>query len=311
MKSSFKGIKFFCSLLIIIGFILISFRYFEAKLIWNGIKAIIGSPFTFFIILSVYFLSFCLKAAAWRMYLNGRPRFSTCLLGILYSLFVNHLLPIKTGDLVRIKIMSSRDDMDDETAAHSVIVLRLLDMICLIVFTVIGLLFLQVGFKVPVQLIIIGSVLFILSIVLAFCLFPAFLKRHIGLLKNALNGTNGMLILAATVSSWMLEAAVLYGTAYILHVNLSIPASIFANSVTVSGQIFQVTPGGIANYESFLVFALSLFGFAIKKGYAIAVITHAVKFFFSYAAGVIAVLIYPISLKTLIDWSWIKGVRGK
>ena len=87
--------------------------------------------------------------------------------------------------------------------------------------------------------------------------------------------------------------------------------AVFANSVTVSGQIFQITPGGIGNYESFLVFALRLFGFPIQEGYTIAIVTHAVKFFFSYAAGAMAVFIYPIPFKTVIRWIKVRGVRGR
>ena len=79
--------------------------------------------------------------------------FLTCLLGVLYSLFVNHLLPIKAGDLVRMKIMSTRDDISGEDAAHSVIILRLLDMIFLIGFTIIGFLVLGVDFQISIPLV--------------------------------------------------------------------------------------------------------------------------------------------------------------
>ena len=77
--------------------------------------------------------------------------------------------------------------------------------------------------------------------------------------------------------------------------------AVFANSVTVSGQIFQITPGGIANYESFLVFALRLFGFTIQEGYTIAIVTHAVKFFFPMLQGP---LLYCIShpIQNIIEW---------
>ena len=235
--------------------------------IWNGIKAIIQSPFILFTILTVYLLSFCLKALAWKWYLNGRPRFSTCLLGVLYSLFVNHLLPIKAGDLVRMKIMSTRDDISGEDAAHSVIILRLLDMICLIGFTMIGLFVLGVDFQIPIPLIKIGSIVLVLSMVVVVRFFPAFLKRQFELFKQAFRGRNGMVIFTAIGFSWILEAAVLYGTVIVYNGNLSILEAVFANSVTVSGQIFQITPGGIANYESFLVFALRLFGFTIQEGY--------------------------------------------
>jgi glycosyltransferase AglD len=311
MKLSFKKIKLLCSLLILSFFFYLTFHYFDFEWIWNGIKAIIQSPFILTTMLTVYFLSFCLKALAWKWYLNGRPRFSTCLLGVLYSLFVNHLLPIKLGDLVRMKIMSTRDDISAKDAAHSVIILRLFDMICLIGSTLIGFFVLEVDIKIPILLITIGSIVVILLMVVVAYFFPTFLKCQFELFKQAFKGRNGMVIFTAIGFSWILEAAVLYGTVIVYNGNLSILEAIFSNSVTVSGQIFQITPGGIANYESFLVFALRLFGFTIQEGYNIAIVTHAVKFFFSYAAGVMVLLVYPIPFRTLLSWISVKGVRGK
>jgi glycosyltransferase AglD len=311
MKLSFKTIKFLCSLFILSIFFYLTFHYFDGEWIWDGIMAIIQSPFILFTILTVYLLSFCLKALAWKVYLNGRPRFSTCLLGVLYSLFVNHLLPIKAGDLVRMKIMSTRDDISGEDAAHSVIILRLIDMCCLIGFTLIGLFVLGVDFQIPIPLIIIGSLVFVLTLVFVGRFFPVFLKRQIELFKQGFSGRNGIVILTAVCVSWILEAAVLYGTVIVYNGNLSINEAVFANSVTVSGQIFQITPGGIANYESFLVFALRLFGFSMQVGYTIAIVTHAVKFLFSYTAGFMAVIIYPIPFKTVLSWIRVRGVRRR
>ncbi|MBB6446977.1 lysylphosphatidylglycerol synthase transmembrane domain-containing protein [Bacillus benzoevorans] len=311
MKLSFKTIKFLCALLILSIFCYLTFHYFDGKGIWHGVKDIIQSPFILFTILAVYLVSFCLKALAWKWYLNDRPRFSTCLLGVLYSLLVNHLLPLKAGDLVRMKIMSTRDDINFEETAHSVIVLRLLDMICLIGFTLIGLFILNVDFQISIPLITMGSIVFVLSMLIVVRFFPTFLKRQFKLFKQAFRGVKGIFIFTAIGFSWMLEAAILYGTVMVYNGKLSILEAVFANSVTVSGQIFQITPGGIANYESFLVFALRLFGFAMQEGYMIAIVTHAVKFFFSYAAGVVAVLIYPIPIKTVLSWSRVRGVRGR
>ena len=311
MKLSFKTIKFIGSLLIVSFFFYLTFHYFDGEWIWKGIKAIIQSPIILFAILTLYLLSFCLKAIAWKVYLNGRPRFLTCLLGVLYSLFVNHLLPIKAGDLVRMKIMSTRDDISGEDAAHSVIILRLLDMIFLIGFTIIGFFVLGVDFQISIPLVTIGCIGLVLAIVVVLRFFPAFLRRQFELFKQAFSGKNGMVISTAIGLSWILEAAILYGTVIVYNGDLSMIEAVFANSVTVSGQIFQITPGGIANYESFLVFALRLFGFTIQEGYTIAIVTHAVKFFFSYAAGAMAVFIYPIPFKTVLSWIRVRGVRGR
>ncbi|WHY03412.1 lysylphosphatidylglycerol synthase transmembrane domain-containing protein [Neobacillus sp. DY30] len=311
MRLSFKTIKFICSVIIIGVFFYLTVQYFNGEWIMEGIKAMIQSPFTLTAIFLIYFLSFCLKSIAWKVYLNGRPRFSTCLLGVIYSLFINHVLPVKAGDLVRMKVLSTRDNIGGEESAHSVIILRLLDIFCLIGLTMIGLFVLGVDFKIPTTLITIGFIIIGLFLVIVVRFFPAFFKRQVELLKKGLRGKNGMIILIAVSTSWVLEAAVLYGTVTIYHRDLSVLEAVFANSVTVSGQIFQITPGGIANYESFLVFALRLFGITIQEGYTIAIVTHAVKFFFSYVAGIMAIIIYPIPFNTMLSWIRVKGVRGR
>lgn len=245
------------------------------------------------------------------MYLNGIPRFSTCLLGIIYSLFINHLSPIKVGDFVRMRIMSTRDNVSGEDAAHSVVVLRLLDMFCLIAYTLIGLFVLEVNFEIPTLLIVISGSILSVGVIAIFRMYPDFVKRQFEIFKKAFRGRNGLAMIAVIAFSWILEAVVIYGTITIYDRNLSIFEAVFANSITVAGQIFQITPGGIANYESFLVFALGLFGFSGQEGYTIAIVTHAIKFFFSYSAGLIALLIYPIPFKTILSWSRAKGVRKR
>ncbi|MEH6946992.1 lysylphosphatidylglycerol synthase transmembrane domain-containing protein [Bacillus sp. JJ634] len=313
MKASFKGtVKLIIAVLILIGFIVLTLHYFDGEYVWNSLIKLFHHPFLLVLIFIVYLMSFCFKAMAWKLYLQGRARFSTCLLGILYSLFVNHLIPIKIGDLVRMKILSMRDcHIKNEEAIHSVIVLRILDMISLIGITLIGLLSLEVRFVIPFWTIILGIVICSFTLLIMKKYAREFLKRHISLFKHAFSGKNGFVIIFMTVISWTLEAGVLYFTVIALSGDLSFWEAVFANSVTIAGQVFQITPGGIANYESFLVFALSVVGFTMKDGYTIAVLTHAIKFFFSYLVGAVAFVKYPISLKTVKEWIKVRGVTRK
>lgn len=307
MKRFFRLVP---AVLVFIVFIFLTLHYFDGEQIWNGLIGLLEHPVLLVSIWIVYFLSFCLKACAWQLYLKGKVRFSTCLLGILYSLLVNHLFPIKVGDLVRAKVLSMRDDkVNDEEAFHSVFVLRFLDMLCLIGITLTGMLSLNVSFKIPVWSIGAGVIFCIIVLFVLHKYFPKFIQRHLALFKHAFLGRNGLAIILITFLSWVLEGGILYGVVLGLKGELSLWGTVFANSLTVSGQVFQITPGGIGNYESFLVFALGLFGFPLTEGYTIAVITHFMKFLFSYMAGAVVVLIYPISFKTIKGWGRVKGVR--
>lgn len=303
--------KLLVSSSVLAGFAVLTFYYFDERQLSSMIEKVLHQPSLLVAVFLVYFLSFVLKAAAWMFYLKGRIRFSTCLIGILYSLLLNHLSPVKAGDLIRAKIASTREkQLGNDEAFHSVVMLRLLDMLCLLGMAAAGLWALKVEFQFPMWLAA-AACLFNLAVLFAVHRFATrFLKKHLELFKQAFSGKNGLFIIACTLLSWVLEAGVLYGTVRMMAADeLSLLAAVFANSVTIAGQVLQITPGGIGNYESFLVFALTLFQFPVKESYTIAVITHALKFVFSYLAGAAVFLIYPISFQTVKDW--VKARRVK
>jgi uncharacterized membrane protein YbhN (UPF0104 family) len=168
-----------------------------------------------------------------------------------------------------------------------------------------------VPFSTPLLLILIAFVLGGGLLLLIKIKFPVFLSRHIFLMKSAFFGVNGWFIFLLTMTSWVLEAVVLYGTATAVEQDISLIHSIWINSVTVAGQVFQITPGGIANYETIMTFALGMAGIAKKEAYSIAILTHSMKFIFSYIAGAMAILIFPVSLNILKSWIKPKGeLRG-
>ena len=313
MKAIYKqATKRILSIGIIISFLFLSYYFFDLSDLWCMFKKIWSRPDLILLIFVVYFLSFCLKAWAWKLYLHKKPRFLSCLIGILYSLFINHITPIKVGDLVRAGILSSRDKMVSvEESLHSVVVLRILDIVSLMGFTILGILVMDVPFSTPLLLILIAFVLGGGLLLLIKIKYPEFLTRHVFLMKSAFYGGNGWFIFLLTITSWVLEAVVLYGTATAVEQDISLIHSIWINSVTVSGQVFQITPGGIANYETIMTFALGMIGIAKKEAYSIAILTHSMKFIFSYIAGAMAILIFPVSLKILKSWIKTKGeVRG-
>jgi glycosyltransferase AglD len=303
MKSYSKEtiVRYLPGVFILACFILLTSYFFDTELMCKSVKKLLDHPFLIGTIFGLYFVSFWLKAIVWKIYLGGKARVSSCLLGILYSLFVNHILPIKIGDLVRMKILSDRDKtVSMEESIHSVIVLRVLDMVCLVVIALLGLITLHEDFSIPFWPIVMGVILTSVIILILLIKLPEFTKRQLSLLRHAFLGKRGWLIIFLIFLSWFLEAGILYGIGLVLIKDMSYLQAVFANSITIAGQIFQITPGGIANYESFLVFALSLLGVSMKTGYTVAVLTHGMKFIFSYAAGAISMMIYPISWKTVL-----------
>ncbi|EIJ79192.1 hypothetical protein PB1_16584 [Bacillus methanolicus PB1] len=313
MKTFFKQLmKNVPSILILIVFIALTYNFFDAGFLWESGKEIWKKPSILFLILLAYLLSFVLKAIAWKVYLKGRPSFFSCLAGLFYSLFLNHILPVKAGDLARAGVLPARDQhISAEESLHSVFVLRVIDMLCLSGIALIGIFAFHIHYRIPFWALFFVLVISLIALQLLKNRFPIFVNRHVALLKNALSGTNGLQVFLLTLTSWILEAAVLYGTIFALNKEISLTAAVWTNSVTIAGQVFQITPGGIANYEAFMSFALGFIGFSFKEGYTIAILTHGIKFIFSYLAGFAAICIFPVPINVLKSWIRQKGVKGK
>jgi uncharacterized membrane protein YbhN (UPF0104 family) len=280
-------------------FIVLTMRYFDSEKFLLEIKEFFfGKPLITIGVTISYLLSFILRAEAWRLYLGKKVRFFSCLQGVLLSLFVNHITPIKVGDAVRIGVLSWREkNISPEISAHSVIVLRAIDMFFLLLFSFIGL----IAFSKPFTFHYSFVLLFILVIFMLSGAFlvkkyrPRFVEKHILLMKTSLAGKNFALIMIFIAFSWALEGAVVWGVTASIGNGLEIHQAIWINSITVGGQIFQITPGGISTYESVMTAALSSFHYPIKDGYIVALVSHSYKFIFSYLAGFMLLIHSPIA----------------
>ncbi len=86
---------------------------------------------------------------------------------------------------------------------------------------------------------------------------------------------------------------------------LSFWQAVWVNSATVSGQVAQVAPGGLGTYESVMAFALAQLETPWGTAYTAAVLTHAFKFLFSYAAGALVLVFSPS------DWRAVRSIWKK
>jgi glycosyltransferase AglD len=278
-------------------FIMLSWRYFHAENFLNSSKKFfLDHPLIIIVVSVSYLSSFMLRAEAWRLYLGKKAKFISCLQGILLSLFVNHITPIKVGDAVRVGVLSWKEkDITPDISAHSVVVLRSLDMLFLMLFSMIGLVVFSKVFIFHLSLAVV-LILGLSSLIGGFIVFkycPHFVEKHILILRTNFKGWNFVYIFFLIGLSWAMEGAVLWGVTASLGDGLSIYKAIWANSITVGGQVFQITPGGISTYESVMTAALTSFGFPIKDGYMVALISHSYKFIFSYFVGILLLILSP------------------
>ncbi len=305
--SFYKFAKNSIRILLLSMFLILLFFFLDKEFLMDSGRRMLQNPITIFIVISIYFLSFFLKGIAWKMYLNDGVRLTSCLYGLFYSLLFNHLFPLKVGDGLRVMIMNNREThISVEKSFHSVFVLRIMDTMSLLIIVLIGLPFFTIPFSALNVFFIFVITLFVGAFILK-KMFPAFFTRHWQLLTSSLSGKNGFVILSLIFFSWILEGAILFGVSGILEPALHIGVSIWVNSVTILGQLFQFAPGGIATYESVMSYTLFTLGIPLEIGLSMAIFSHGIKFIFSYLIGGLVILLSPVSLKNVKQWIKMKG----
>ncbi|WP_088104048.1 lysylphosphatidylglycerol synthase transmembrane domain-containing protein [Halalkalibacter urbisdiaboli] len=301
--------KWFIRFVIFLVFIYLVLTAFEwTTFIRIGLE-LFRTPISIMVIFLAYYLSFLLKAYAWKLYFRGNISLTSSLYGIFYSLFINHLLPLKVGDVVRAMVLSNRETITTEQSFHSVVVLRMLDIICLAMIAGLGMLYYQPVVSIPFYFYFILLLFGVGSVILVRFLFPHFFKRNVKLLMHAFSNLNGLVIFSFVLLSWILEGAVLFGVAMIVFEPLPAIGAIWVNSVTIIGQTFQFTPGGITTYEAIMTYMLTFLQIDAKEGLMLALYSHALKFMFSYLVGLYVYFRYPLTMAQMKKWVQLKGVK--
>ncbi|MFI8685643.1 YbhN family protein [Rossellomorea sp. NPDC077527] len=308
-KTSYKFAKNAVRILLLGLFFILLYFYFDKEFMMKAIQQMVVHPIIILTVLGMYFLSFFLKGIAWKLYLNANVRLSSCLIGLFYSLLFNHLFPLKVGDGLRVMVMNQREkQVSVEQSFHSVFVLRVMDTLLLMILVGIGLPFFPLSLEMPALFSIGLFICFLLAGGFILRYVPSvFLSRQVSMLKNALSGGRGLVVISLIFLSWVLEGAILFGVAVISLEPLSMGAAIWVNSVTIIGQLFQFAPGGLGTYESVMSYTLLTAGIPLGKGLSMAILSHGLKFVFSFVVGGIVIAVSPVSLKNVKRWSGMKG----
>ena len=238
--------------------------------------------------------AFLLRAIAWRALISNSVSTYRLLVSIQAGLLVNHLAPIKLGELVR-PVLAARYGLPIAQAATTTVVARYLDFIALLFIAAVvgattslstdGQLWLE-GLALPAGVIFgCGAALIALRHSTGFNWLPTVLRTRVDILQfelKQLSARRVALAMAWTLPSWALEAGVILVAAEALGVELSIPAAIAVTAFTILFQVFHVTPGGIGLYEAAMTGALYAHGVPWEQGLALSVVTHGLKFAYSY-----------------------------
>jgi uncharacterized membrane protein YbhN (UPF0104 family) len=261
------------------------------------------------IISTVYTSAFILRALAWKIYLKGAISLKWSIVAIFYSFVLNHILPIKAGDLIRAGVVTIHHRISYKWSLSSVILLRGLDLIILGSFALVGAFF--YGYQISIWLFFLfagGMVALLLIARMSRGRF-AWIGKGFAHLRG-LGFKNAFLVLTLTTLSWIFEGIVVYEVAKLFSTPLSYLQSVWLNSLTVAGQVFHFTPGGIGTYESVMTAVLTFMGESIKTGYSIALTTHLFKFVLSFVIGIGLVSWTPVPVQAMKGWIKRKGERS-
>ncbi|MFC7371308.1 lysylphosphatidylglycerol synthase transmembrane domain-containing protein [Fictibacillus iocasae] len=252
-----------------------------------------------------YTAAFVLRAAAWKWFIPVKGlSLRIYVNGLLYSLFLNHVLPIKAGDAVRAGYLAYKSNGAASwlRSLQSVAVLRILDMLFLGAVASIGSLYIGAKLYTGLWQLFAGVILLLVCGLLIVSNKRETLQNFFYPVRSLFTSKRGSLIFLFTMMSWMLESFVLYFTAVILRQELSFLAAWWTTSVTIAGQVFHFSPGGVGTYEAVMTGALRTLQVPMQTAFETAVASHAFKFVYSFGAGLYLALAAPVSIVMLKKW---------
>ena len=241
-----------------------------------------------------YTAAFALRAASWRPLIGAPvplPKLFNLLMG---ALFLNHAAPAKAGDLARMYALSRR--VPSGRAVASVVLSRIVDLVGLLAVLAAAWALAGAGgwgrLLLP-ALVVAGAAggLFLISrlqppdsLVARF----GALGRTVDRAREALGETSRGALLrsfAFAAPAWVLEAGILYVVGRGLGLGLSPAEVVAATCFAVLVAAVPLTPGALGTYEAGMVAILVAFGAPAEPAFAAAVITHAMKFLYAFAAA--------------------------
>jgi uncharacterized membrane protein YbhN (UPF0104 family) len=257
--------------------------------------AIWTQPLLLAIFVTSYTAAFALRALAWSVLLGvgSKPRVVRLFGFLQMALLANHVFPTKVGEVVRVALLV-RAGIALPRAASSTVVARLVDLGSLCALAALGLALVGEHASLPAAwlvlptLVVLAASVVLIAVTRAKRVPPVVDRFRQGLRTITLR--QALLALACTLPSWALEALALWTVAQAAGTQLSPGLAVAATAFTIAFQGFQVTPGGIGLYEASLTTALTLYGVDPATAFALALATHALKFAYSFAAGLPAAL---------------------
>ncbi|MBN1486448.1 MAG: flippase-like domain-containing protein [Anaerolineae bacterium] len=275
--------------------------------------------------------SFVFRAYRWRILLNEEVSVKDAFGLICIGYLVSDIMPLRLGDPARAVAASMRSKVTVMAALSTVVIERTLDLLTVVIFLVITLPFIAVGNSVIAGLVS-GAVALVLLIVLTLMArFPEkteelarkiieFLplgdpERWLNPLRGILEGLQalrspqkGLSLFLLSLGIWSCVVLNYITLQYaLLHEAMPAQPLLAALVVTWATALGMAVPsqGGIGGYHAAATWALTLPRFNVSNPLAVtyAILAHGVSYLMGVSMGTVALMVWGISLKSLVSTS--------
>lgn len=305
-----RALSILAGIIISAAFLYLAFRKISLREFWQYGSNITTWPLV--CACAIHPLRFVFTTLRWGVFLRPAKKISLRRLFpiIAVSFAANNVLPLRSGEAVRVLLLRQREDVSMSVSVSTVLVERFADLA-----TLLALLFV-VGSRIPVPLAMrdaarslvvvcgIGSACICLALVLRRPLTEIagrYLSKHPGRLGIRIEELAGkfmtgmsalasprsiLLVLVYSFASWAIEAQVYFFVAQSFHLPISYAQSVFIMVCAALVVLVPSSPGYVGVFE--WTVTTVLVGFAIDRNAAVA-----------YAVACHLALLLPI---TLLGW---------
>ena len=314
-----RAIRMVAGSMVTIAVVLLVWWLADWSQLLAAILVLVARPELLGFLLISYTGAFALRALAWRQLMTkgvGIFGLFNCLQA---ALLANHLLPFKLGEVVR-PLLATRRGAPLAEAASTTAVARLLDFGSLILIAAVCGSFLGIpggrsmwlqSLSIPAAVVCAATLtLLLLQLRALDVVTPSPLRARVQTLREQLRSMSKARLARATLltlPSWVLEAGVLLVAAQALGIEISLSAAIAVTAFTILFQVFHITPGGLGVYEASMTGALYALGIPWEEGLALAVLTHGLKFAYSYTVAAAFTLVEVRDALPIIGLGALRG----
>lgn len=262
----------------------------------------------------------------WRVMLNADAAHNITLkktaVPFLVSIGANNVLPFRAGDVMRVFAFSGWLGIGNAYALATMVVERLLDLLCLLLVFGLGLILLDRNLGVAASRLVglgAGGVLLIAAGVAFVLLFPGMFKwvaldllgkifspdskiliqtaHFLDTLGKQAQGARMLKLLGLSVLAWCFEGSVFYAAARAVPAIQEPLAGLLAFPIATLATLLPSTPGYVGTFHYFAIQAAELMGNPVAAATAFAVLVHMILWLSATLAGGVCALIWVFSDK--------------